>query len=51
MCWRQGVDQQLGLLIWGWELGKVLYGVEDGVNLVRMTWEWVVFEAYVIFFK
>ena len=29
----------------------MLYGVGDGVNLVRMTWEWVGFEAYVMFFK
>ncbi len=26
-------------------------GAESGVDLVRMTWEWVVFEAYVKCFK
>ena len=27
------------------------FGTESGVKLIRMAWEWVGFEAYVIFFK
>jgi hypothetical protein len=31
--------------------GKSVYEVVGWVNLIRMAWEWVLFEAYMEYFK
>ena len=46
--WRsQGVGQQLWLFRVRYGGVKSDFGTESGVNLIRMAWEWVGFEAYV----
>ena len=51
MWWYQGVGQQLRLfrIRYGGLVTRTRDG--SGVNLVRMTWKWVGFEAYVKSFQ
>ena len=47
MCRRQGVGQQQWVFqVYGMVGENGGFGTESEVNLIRMTWEWVGFEAY-----